>query len=72
MIRKHQNSTLQAFKKHNKWSVCDYEQKDSFYDNKDVMTMKYTKDALINVKKFENTHEHLKHIGWHETLLIQW
>ena len=49
--------------------MCECDQKVSFNNNKGVMTMKCTKDVLINAKTLENTQEHLKHIGRHEMTL---
>lgn len=69
IVIKHKNVTIQTFPKHNGWSMCDCDQKVSFYSNKGVMTMKCTKDVLINATTLENTQEHLKHIRWHETTL---
>lgn len=69
MITIHKNDTFHAFPKYNGCSVCDYDQKVSFYNNKDFVTMKYTKEGLLNATTLDNTQEHLKRIGLHEMTL---
>lgn len=62
MINRHQNSSLQALPKYNGKSACICDQKCRFATNKGVMTIKCTRDVIINAKTFNYDQEHLKHI----------
>lgn len=78
MINRHQISNLKSLPKYNGKSVCNCNQKCHFATNKCVMTMKCTRDIIINAMKLENdkktiaTHKMTQYETWRPITCHMW